>query len=63
MTAQLLLGIMFGFVGLLVASPLAAAAMVVVKMLYIEDVLGEPIMDESAVNGPDRDGAAQRSRV
>lgn len=52
-TAQVLLGVMFGFVGLLVASPLTAAAMILVKMLYIEDVLGEPIMDESAIEGGD----------
>jgi predicted PurR-regulated permease PerM len=45
--AQLLLGVMFGFVGLLLASPLAAAAMILVKMLYVEDVLGEPIMGET----------------
>ncbi len=32
---------LFGFLGLLLATPLTAAAMVLVKMLYIEDVLGE----------------------
>jgi predicted PurR-regulated permease PerM len=45
--AQLLLGLMFGFVGLLLASPLTAAGMVVVKMLYVEDVLGDPVMSGS----------------
>jgi predicted PurR-regulated permease PerM len=38
---QLLLGVMFGFLGLLLASPVAAAAMIAVKMLYVEDVLGD----------------------
>jgi predicted PurR-regulated permease PerM len=52
--AQLLLGIMFGFVGLLLASPLAAAAMILVKMLYVEDVLGDRIMGESRPKTEDR---------
>lgn len=46
--AQVLLGLMFGFVGLLLASPLTAAAMILVKMLYVEDILGDRIMGESA---------------
>lgn len=45
--AQVFLGLMFGFIGLLVASPLTATALLLVKMLYIEDVLGDPIMRES----------------
>ena len=46
--AQVLLGLMFGFVGLLLASPLTAAAMILVKMLYVDDILGDRIMGESA---------------
>jgi predicted PurR-regulated permease PerM len=42
-SAQLLLGVLFGFVGLLVASPLTATGMILVKMLYIEDVLGDHV--------------------
>jgi predicted PurR-regulated permease PerM len=57
-SAQVLLGLLFGFVGLLVASPLAATVMLLVKMLYIEDVLGDPIMQESVVG--ERDMTAQR---
>ncbi len=34
-------GILFGFLGLLLAVPLAAAAMVAVKMIYVEDILGD----------------------
>ena len=44
---QLLLGLLLGFMGLLVASPLAAVIMITVKMLYVEDVLGDPVMSES----------------
>ncbi len=45
-TAQVLLGIAFGFMGILLASPITAMAMILVKMLYVEDVLDDPIMEE-----------------
>lgn len=40
LTAVLIVGLLFGFVGVLVATPLVAVGVVLVKMLYIEDVLG-----------------------
>jgi predicted PurR-regulated permease PerM len=49
LSAQLLLGVLFGFIGLLVASPLTATAMILIKMLYVEDLLGDPIMRSSAI--------------
>lgn len=39
--AQVLLGVLLGGLGLMLATPLAAAAQVAVNKLYIEDVLGE----------------------
>ena len=45
-TAQVLLGIAFGFVGILLASPLTAVAMILVKMLYVEDLLGDRVLLE-----------------
>lgn len=39
--AQALMAILFGFLGLLVAVPALAATMVTVKMLYVEDVVGD----------------------
>jgi predicted PurR-regulated permease PerM len=39
--AQIFLGFLLGFIGLLVAVPLTAAGMVLVKMLYVEDTLGD----------------------
>ena len=39
--AQAIMGVVFGFVGVLVAVPLLAAIMVPVKMLYVEDVVDE----------------------
>jgi predicted PurR-regulated permease PerM len=39
--AQILMGVLFGLFGLLLATPLVAASMVIVRMAYIEDVLGD----------------------
>ena len=41
LTAQLLMGVLCGFLGIAVATPLVAVAMVVTGMLYVEDRLGE----------------------
>jgi predicted PurR-regulated permease PerM len=41
--AQVLLGVFVGGFGLMLATPLVATVLVLVKMLYIEDVLGEPV--------------------
>lgn len=38
---QLIFGTLFGFAGVALATPLAAALSVLVKMLYVEDVLGD----------------------
>ncbi len=46
-SAMLLLGVAFGFLGLLLASPLAATLLIIVKMLYVEDVIGEPVMEDA----------------
>ena len=40
LTAVLIVGSLFGFIGVFVATPLVAVAVILVKMLYIEDVLG-----------------------
>lgn len=42
-TAQVLLGILVGPIGLLLATPLTAVVVVLVKMLYVEDALGDRI--------------------
>jgi predicted PurR-regulated permease PerM len=41
LSAQLVLGAVAGFLGLLFATPLVAAAVVMVRMIYIEDILGD----------------------
>jgi predicted PurR-regulated permease PerM len=45
-TALLLMGLAFGFIGILLASPLAATVMILVKMVYVEDVLGDRVMHD-----------------
>ena len=40
-SAQVIMGVLAGAMGLALATPLAAAVMVLVQMLYIEDVLGD----------------------
>ena len=42
-SAQLLLGSLVGIMGVALATPLSAAAFVLVRMLYLEDVLGETV--------------------
>lgn len=39
--SQLLLGVLIGTLGVMFATPLAAAASVAIRMLYVEDVLGD----------------------
>jgi predicted PurR-regulated permease PerM len=41
--SQALMALLFGFLGLMCAVPLLAAALVAVKMLYVERVVGEPV--------------------
>jgi predicted PurR-regulated permease PerM len=51
--SQALMAILFGFLGLMCAVPLLAAVMVMVKMLYVEDVLGEPAFGPDENPSPD----------
>jgi predicted PurR-regulated permease PerM len=44
---QVLLGMLLGAIGVVLAAPLTAAAVVMVKMLYVEDVMG----DDAKVDG------------
>lgn len=41
LTSQMLLGILLGTMGVILASPLAAAALVLVKEVYVKDTLGD----------------------
>lgn len=47
--AQALMTLAFGFLGLMVAVPLLAAAMVPVKILYVEGVVGDQVMEDEPV--------------
>ncbi|PSN14955.1 hypothetical protein C7293_09420 [filamentous cyanobacterium CCT1] len=41
LSSVLAMGLVFGLVGVLVATPLTVVVFIVVRMLYLEDVLGE----------------------
>ncbi len=41
--AQLMLAVIFGFLGLLLAVPLVAILFVMVKMIYVEDILDRQV--------------------
>ena len=41
LSAQIILGVVAGFLGLLLATPLVAAAIVIIRTVYVEDVLGD----------------------
>jgi predicted PurR-regulated permease PerM len=48
---QALFTVLFGFLGLMVAVPVLAAVMVVVKMLYVEGVVGDDVTVVNAESG------------
>jgi predicted PurR-regulated permease PerM len=41
LSAQIILGVLAGFLGLLLATPLVAATLVIIRMGYVEDLLGD----------------------
>jgi predicted PurR-regulated permease PerM len=53
LVSQAIMTLAFGFLGLMVAVPLLAAIMVPVKMLYVEDVVGDtvPILEDHENGG------------
>lgn len=53
--SQALMALLFGFLGLMVAVPLLAATLVAVKMLYVENVVGDRALgpDENPARGVD----------
>ena len=62
--AQILLGILVGAVGLILAWPIAAAVVVAVKMMYVEDVLGDEIPTPDDENKKEvRDAKREAIRV
>jgi predicted PurR-regulated permease PerM len=42
LSGQLVVGVLFGFAGVIVSTPLVVAFIVLVQMLYVQDVLEEP---------------------
>jgi predicted PurR-regulated permease PerM len=54
LVGQALLGEMLGILGLFVAAPLTVATMVLLKMLYVEDTLGDEAVEVPGEPGNDR---------
>jgi predicted PurR-regulated permease PerM len=48
--SQAMMGVVFGFLGLLVAVPLVAALLTAVKMLYVNDVMGDDLQTGTPVD-------------
>jgi predicted PurR-regulated permease PerM len=48
LSAQIILGVLAGFLGLLFATPLVAAGLVLFRMIYVEDILGDRESGEPA---------------
>ena len=47
LAVDLLLGIVFGVLGMLAAEPLVATALVLIKRLYVEDVVGDDVSKQT----------------
>jgi predicted PurR-regulated permease PerM len=58
LVAQFLLGELFGVVGLFVAAPLVVTIIVFLKMLYVEDTLGDHSAEASTDQNQTADQAA-----
>jgi predicted PurR-regulated permease PerM len=56
--SQVLLTLLVGGLGLALAAPLTACALIVVKMLYVHDVLGDPVELATRDEGPRPGGPA-----
>jgi predicted PurR-regulated permease PerM len=61
LVAQVLLGELLGILGLFIAAPLTAAAMVLLKMLYVEDTLGDEAVNVPGEPGNEAKQSAQTS--
>ncbi|WP_304638877.1 AI-2E family transporter [Pseudomonas sp.] len=53
LSMQILFGLLAGTIGLILATPLAAAAMVLINMIYVRDILGDRDEDEPAPDDSD----------
>jgi predicted PurR-regulated permease PerM len=57
--SQAVLGSLFGAFGLILATPAVAAGLVAIRMIYVEDILGDRPADAADADRPYRDGASQ----
>lgn len=54
LVTQILLGVLFGGMGVILAAPVTAAGMVLVRMIYVEDVLGDKWSQAALTEKPRR---------
>lgn len=57
---QVLAGLLLGVMGLMLAAPLLAAIVVAIKVLYVQEVIGENVEVEGATNDPSSASASPR---
>ena len=57
---QILGGTLFGFLGLLLMTPLTVVLMVLVKMLYVEDTLGDTTIEIKGDDEPRKEGRLRK---
>ncbi len=63
LSAQVIMGVVQGILGVLLATPLVAVAIVLTKLLYVEDVLGdhEPRFRAGRSKAPDNKNMRNQS--
>jgi predicted PurR-regulated permease PerM len=63
LVAQALMTLVFGFLGILVAVPLTAAALVPVKLLWVRDTIGDDleVRDDDDDDDPEDDGGGRNA--
>jgi predicted PurR-regulated permease PerM len=59
--AQLIAGILFGFIGIIVATPVAVLVIAIINLVYIEDVLGDRTSYGDKIPGSDSGRARSES--
>ena len=63
-TAQVVLGVLVGAIGVAVATPLTAAAMTAIRLAYVEDFLERPeATDADALRGNETDDGDHNHHV
>lgn len=60
---QLILGVLFGALGLIFASPILAVVVVLIQMLYIQDILGDRAIDKEIKKAEKKENATDTDKI